>query len=399
MFSRRWFLSALSSVPFLGSLRPLAAGLNDRDFFAELGVRPIINAAGTSTALTGNLMLPEAIRAWEYGTRQFVNLDELHDAVGRRIASLVGSEAALVSAGAASALTLGTAACMTGTNQDFVRQIPDTSGMPNQVIIQKSHRFSYDHAVRNCVVRMIEIETAEELAGAVNSRTAMMLFLNVGEPKGQITAVEFARLGKKHGIPTFIDCAADVPPVENLFKFLKMGYDLVTFSGGKAMRGPQSTGLLLGRKDLIAAARLNGLPHANTIGRGMKVNKEEVLAMMVALESYLQRDHNGDWREWERQVEVVAKRVEKVPGVHATRFVPEIANRSLQLHIGWDPRQVRVHRDRVLDQLRAGEPPIEARPWEAEELEVLVWTLQPGEAGIVGRRIAEILQTASIKEA
>ena len=391
MPTRRWFLTALSGVPFLGSPRPLAAELNDRDFFAELGVRPIINAAGTSTALTGNLMLPEAMRAWEYATRQFVNLDELHDAVGRRIASLVGSEAALVSAGAASALTLGTAACMTGTNQDLIRQIPNTSGMPDQVIIQKSHRFSYDHAVRNCGVRMIEIETAEELAGAVNSQTAMMLFLNVAEPKGQITAVEFARLGKKHAVPTFIDCAADVPPVDNLFKFLKVGYDLVTFSGGKAMRGPQSTGLLLGRKDLIAAARLNGLPHADSIGRGMKVNKEEMLAMMAALESYLQRDHKGDWQEWERQVELIAKRVEKVPGVRATRFVPPIANHSPQLHIGWDQDKIKINRDQVLEELRSGAPPIEARPWEEKELEVLVWTLQSGEAEIIGERIAQLL--------
>ena len=373
MPTRRWFLTTLSTVPFLGNLRPLAGALNDRDYFAELGVRPIINAAGTSTALTGNLMLPEAIRAWEYATRKFVNLDELHDAIGERIASLVRSEAALVSAGAASALTLGTAACMTGSNQDFIRQLPDTWGMPDEVIIQKSHRFSYDHAVRNCGVRMIEIETAEELGETVSSRTAMMLFLNVAEPKGQINAAQFAKLGKKHAIPTFIDCAADVPPIDNLFKFLKMGYDLVTFSGGKAMRGPQSTGLLLGRKDLIAAARLNGLPHANTIGRGMKVNKEEMLAMMVALESYLKRDHEGDWREWERRVGLIAERVEKVPGVHATRFVPEIANRSPQLHIGWDRDKVKVDRDQVLKGLRVGNPPIEARPWEEKELEVLVW--------------------------
>ncbi len=336
-------------------------------------------------------MLPEAIRAWQYATGKFVNLDELHDAVGKKIAALVGSEAALVSAGAASALTLGTAACMTGSNQDFIHQLPGTAGMPDEVIIQKSHRFSYDHAVRNCGVRMIEIETAEELGEAVNSRTAMMLFLNLAGPKGQISASEFARLGKKHGIPTFIDCAADVPPVGNLFKFLKMGYDLVTFSGGKAMRGPQSTGLLLGRKDLLAAARLNGLPHANSIGRGMKVNKEEMLAMMVTLESYLERDHESDWREWERQVELITKRVEKVPGVHVTRFVPEIANRSPQLHIGWDEDKVKIGRNQVLEELRAGNPPIEARPWEDKELEILVWTLQPGEAEIVGERIAELL--------
>ena len=394
MFNRRWFLTLLSSSPFLANFRPLFGRLNNRDYFAELGVRPIINAAGTSTALSGSLMRPEAIHAWEYATRRFVNLDELHDAVGRRIASLVGSEAALVSAGAASALTLGTAACMTGTNEEFIRRIPDTTGMRDEVIIQKSHRFSYDHAVRNCGVRMVEVETADDLAAAAGSRTAMMLFLNLADEKGKIQAAEFAGLGQKLGVPTFIDCAADVPPVENLTRFIRMGFDLVTFSGGKAMRGPQSAGLLLGRKDLIAAARLNGLPHANSIGRGMKVNKEEMLAMMVAVETYIELDHEKDWQDWERRVEAIAKRVEKIPGVTTERFVPPIANHSPQLHIGWDRSRVPIDLNQVIEQLRDGEPSIVARPWEKKDLEVLVWTLQPGEAKIVGRRISEILKAA-----
>ena len=394
MFNRRWFLTLLSTSPFLANFRPLFGRLNNRDYFAELGVRPIINAAGTSTALSGSLMRPEVMHAWEYATRKFVNLDELHDAVGKRIASLVGSEAALVSAGAASALTLGTAACMTGKNQEFIRRLPDTSGMRDEVIIQKSHRFVYDHAVRNCGVRMVEVETAEELEAAAGSQTAMMLFLNLADEKGRIQAAEFAGLGRKLGIPTFIDCAADVPPAENLGKFIRMGFDLVTFSGGKAMRGPQSTGLLLGRKDLIAAARLNGLPHADSIGRGMKVNKEEMLAMMVAVETYLELDHEKDWKEWDRRVETIARSVEKIPGTRTRRFVPPIANHSPQLHIGWDRSLVPVHRDQVVEQLRDGEPSIIARPWKKEELEVLVWTLQPGEAKIVARRIAEILKAA-----
>lgn len=394
MFNRRWFLTLLSTSPFLANFRPLFGRLNNRDYFAELGVRPIINAAGTSTALSGSLMRPEAIHAWEYATNKFVNLDELHDAVGKRIASLVGSEAALVSAGAASALTLGTAACMTGSNQEFIRRIPDTTGMPDEVIIQKSHRFVYDHAVRNCGVRMVEVETEDELLAAAGSRTAMMLFLNLADDKGQIRAAEFAGLGKRLGIPTFIDCAADVTPAENLTKFIRMGFDLVTFSGGKAMRGPQSTGLLLGRKDLIAAARLNGLPHADTIGRGMKVNKEEMLAMMVAVETFIELDHGKVWQEWERQVETIAKRVDKIPGVTAEWFVPPIANRSPQLHIGWDRSRIPVHVDQVIEQLREGEPSIVARAWEKEKLEVLVWTLQPREAKIVGRRVAGILKAA-----
>ena len=164
--------------------------------------------------------------------------------------------------------------------------LPNLAGMKSEVITQKSHRFGYDHAVRNCGVRLVEVESRDELERAVNPQTAMMLFYNNNNPVGQIRDEEFVQLGKKHGIPTFNDCAADVPPVENFWKYTKMGFDLVAISGGKGIRGPQSAGLLLGRKDLIAAARLNGPPNSDTIGRGMKVNKEEMLGMLVAVDVY-----------------------------------------------------------------------------------------------------------------
>ena len=269
-----------------------------RDFIAELGVRPVLNASGTYTKLTGSLMPPEVTEAWQQAAQNFYRLDEFHDAVGERIASLVGAQAAMVSAGAASALTLGTAACITGNCEERIHRLPDTSGMPNQVIIQKSHRFNYDHAVRTCGTTFIEVETVEQMGAAVNPHSAMMLFFNAADPLGQIHAADFARLGREYGLPTFIDCAGDVPPVENLSRFLKLGFDLVTVSGGKAIQGPQSTGLLMGRRDLIEAARLNTLPNSDTIGRGMKVNKEEMLALLVALESYLERDHERDWQLW-----------------------------------------------------------------------------------------------------
>ncbi len=176
--------------------------------------------------------------------------------------------------------------------------------MKSEVIIQKTHRYGYDHAVRNCGIKMIEVETAEELEKAVNERTAMMLFFNDADPKGKIKIDEFIALGKKHGIPTFNDAAADVPPTENLSKYTKMGFDLVTFSGGKGIRGPQSAGLLLGRKELIEAARLNCSPNSDSIGRGMKVNKEEMVGMMVAVEMYLKRDAAKEWKEWERRAKV-----------------------------------------------------------------------------------------------
>ncbi|MBI3664718.1 MAG: PLP-dependent transferase, partial [Acidobacteria bacterium] len=282
--NRRGFLQSLVSLPgvggILGGLVPasaLAAKPVKRDVYKELGVRPFINAAGTYTMLTASLLPREAVEAMETAARQFVNLNELHEAVGKKIATLVGCEAALVTAGAASALSLGTAACVTGKDADKIRRIPDTAGMKNEVLIQKSHRYGYDHAVRNVGVRLVEVETREELERAANERTAMMLFFNAADPNGKIKVEEFAQLGKKLNVPTFNDAAADVPPVENLWRYIKMGYDLVTFSGGKGIRGPQCSGLLLGRKDLIEAALLNNNPYSDSICRTNKVGKEEIV--------------------------------------------------------------------------------------------------------------------------
>ena len=390
MPNRRRFLQGLSSLPLMATSS--TAATIKRDYFKELGIRPFINAAGTYTTLTASLMQPEVVQAIDYASKQFVHLIDLHDAVGKRIASLIGCEAAMVTAGAASALTLGTAACMTGTNQDFIRRLPDSTGMKTEVIIQKSHRYGYDHAVRNCGIRFVEVETREELERAINDRTVMMLFLNENEPVGKIKAAEFAELGKKHNIPTFTDAAADVPPVDHLSRYTKMGFDLVTFSGGKGLRGPQSAGLLLGRQDLIAAARLNGPPNSDTIGRGMKVNKEEYLGMMVAIELYVKMDHAAEWREFEKRVKVVADSVGPVHGVKTESFIPEIANAVPHLRITWDPGAVTITAAEAVKRLREGEPSIELRPGAKDGLEVAVWMLQPGEAQIVAKRIREVLK-------
>jgi len=390
MPNRRRFLQGLSSLPLLATSS--TAATVKRDYFKELGIRPFINAAGTYTTLTASLMQPEVVQAIDYASKQFVHLIDLHDAVGKRIASLIGCEAAMVTAGAASALTLGTAACMTGTNQDFIRRLPDSTGMKTEVIIQKSHRYGYDHAVRNCGIRFVEVETREELERAINDRTVMMLFLNENEPLGRIKGAEFVELGKKHSIPAFIDAAADVPPVDHLSRYTKMGFDLVTFSGGKGLRGPQSAGLLLGRQDLIAAARLNGPPNSDTIGRGMKVNKEEYLGMMVAIELYVKMDHAAEWREFEKRVKVIADSVGPVHGVKTESFVPEIANAVPHLRITWDPGAVTITAAEAVKRLREGEPSIELRPGAKDGLEVAVWMLQPGEAQIVAKRIREVLK-------
>ena len=245
---------------------------------------------------------------------------------------------------------------MTGTDPDRILRIPDTTGMKNEVIVQKSHRFPYDHMVRNCGIRLVEVETREELVGAISDRTALLLFLNKSNPLGQVQYDEFVRIGKEYKVPTFIDAAADVPPVDNLTRYLRMGFDLVAFSGGKGIRGPQSAGLLLGRGDLIRAARLNTLPHSDSIGRGLKVNKEEMIAMMVALEQYMAHDHKAEWRRWEDSIERVRREVVAVPGVRAERFEPVLANAVPHLRIQWDDAQVRITPADVMQALRDGEP-------------------------------------------
>src|SRR5688500_7068086 len=315
MWSRRRFLETLSTVPLVGGFidagggtapaAGIAAAGGSRDYFKELGVKPFINAAGTYTAMTASLMPSEVMDAINYASKHYVMLEDLGERVGERIAKLVKAEAAMVTSGAASALTLGTAGVRTGMGNQQMVDVPNLAYQKSEVVIQKSHRFGYDHAVRNCGVKLVEVETREELERAVNPQTAMMLFYNNNNPVGQIRDQEFVELGKKHGVPTMNDAAADVPPVDNLWKYTAMGFDLVTFSGGKGIRGPQSAGLLLGRKDLIAAARLNGPPNGNTVGRGMKVNKEEMLGMLVALEMFLQKDHARERREFDQRAEAI----------------------------------------------------------------------------------------------
>jgi L-seryl-tRNA(Ser) seleniumtransferase len=208
---------------------------------------------------------------------------------------------------------------------------------------------------------------------------------------GQIRDEEFVRLGKQHGIPTFNDAAADVPPVENLWKYTQMGFDLVTFSGGKGMRGPQSAGLLLGRRDLIAAARLNAPPNGNTVGRGMKVNKEEMIGMLVALEIYLQKDHARERAEFDKRAETIRSSAVAVPGVSAEVFVPEVANHVPHIRISWDAGAKGFTADEVVTALREGEPSIGTRA-ERDAVVVGIWMMRSGEEKVVARRLREVLQ-------
>jgi L-seryl-tRNA(Ser) seleniumtransferase len=398
MPDRRTFLQRAAALPVVGSFLPKAAfsaGSKNRDYFSELGVRTFINAAGTYTTLSASLMPREVTDAIAYAAKHYVNIMELQDKVGEKIASMVGSESAMVTSGAAGALTVGTAGCITGMDRKAVQQLPDVTGLKHEVIMQKSHRFGYDRAVQATGAKIVEVETPEDVDRAVNDRTAMMLFYNNNGPVGKISDEEFVRLGKKHKIPTMNDAAADTPPVGNLSKYVKMGFDLVIFSGGKGIRGPQSAGLLLGRKDLIQAARRNTSPNGDSISRGMKVNKEEMLGMLVALEMFMNRDQDAQWKEWEKRVKTVADAVKPLPSVTTEQWVPEVANHVPHLRIRWDQSQIKLKPAEVTKLLREGKPSIEPSPMgDANTLVIGVWMLEPGEAEIVARRVKEILKSA-----
>jgi L-seryl-tRNA(Ser) seleniumtransferase len=401
MISRRRLLKSLSGLPVVGGLfgtGMITAGSSpgrvlQRDYFKELGVRTFINAAGTYTSMTGCLMPEEVTDAIKYATGDYVNLDDLQDKVGERIAELLQCEYATVTAGCFSAITLGTAGVLSGMDNDKVVQIPDLTGMKSEVIMQKSHEIGYAHAIRNTGAKLVLVETREELDEAINENTAMLWFLNYANPNGEIKYEEWVQVGKEHGIPTFIDCAADVPPAENLWKFTKMGFDLVGFSGGKGLRGPQSAGLLLGRRDLIEAARLHAPPRGNTVGRGMKVNKEEILGMLVALELYLNKDHQKEWALWESQIQMISDAAASVEGVSTEIHVPEIANHVPSLNITWDDKKVRITGEEARAKLREGHPSIQVMGGK-ESLSVTTWMMQPGQERVVAHRIKEVLQEA-----
>lgn len=400
MSSRRKILKTLSAIPLVGMISPglLSAKMVGepapkplpRDFFKELGLRTFINAAGTYTAMTGSLMHKEVTDAISYGATEYVNLDELQDKVGERISQLLRCEYATVSSGAFGAMTIGLAGVMCGMDEKKVAQLPDTTGLKNEVIIQEAHDIGYTHALTNTGAKIIKIKTAKELEKAINKNTALLWFLNANTDAGEIKWEEFVSLGKKHAIPTFIDCAADVPPVKNLFKFTQLGFDLVAFSGGKGIRGPQSAGLLLGNRKHIEAARLHTPPRGTTIARGMKVNKEEVLGMLVALELYLARDHKKEWELWENQIKLISESAGSVAGVTTEIHVPPHANHVPSLRISWDQNKVKISPDEMRKRLRDGHPSIET-VGNKESVGITTWMMEPGQERIVAQRVKEIL--------
>ena len=364
------------------------------NIYTRIGIRPVINAIGVVTILGGSIMPPEVMQAMEEAAKFFVPLPELQKKAGARIAELVGVPAAMVTAGCASSITVATAACIARGDAERLSKLPDTSGMKNEIVQQKSHLSGYEAQMQLVGAKIVWVETREELDRAINERTAMMFFLNYANSHGQIQDAEFVEIGKKMNIPTFNDCAADVHPVENVSKWIKMGFDLVCFSGGKGLMAPQSSGLLLGRADLIAGARANNSPTSATIGRGMKVNKEEMLGIMVALESFLERDHDKEWAEWERRANLIIASANSVPGVKAEMYLPEIFNRWPHIRVTWDEAANGIKRADVAHKLRAGEPSIFILSLE-NALDLGVITLKPGEDKIVARRLVQELRAGA----
>jgi L-seryl-tRNA(Ser) seleniumtransferase len=328
--------------------------------------------------------------------RHFVSIPDLEVAAGKRITEMLKLPAgysAIVTSGAAAAMQSGLAGILTGDNPKFIEQIPDLTGMKSEVLIQKSHRNPFDHQLRNTGAKLIVIETREELRKAVNHQTAMMHFSNFANEEGQIKVDEWVKLGKELGIPTFIDAAADTPPVSHLWDYANMGYDLIAFSGGKAMRGPQCAGLLLGRKELVSCALLNNSPHEDTIGRSQKVGKEEIVGMVKALESYLNEDHEALNREWQHRLEIVSAKISTIPSVTTSYFLPDMANHVPHMEMKWDQQRVKISPSEASSALRKGTPSIVLTAGERRgALSMNSFMLQPGEETIIADKLYELLK-------
>ncbi|HWZ59625.1 MAG TPA: hypothetical protein VNW46_11680 [Gemmatimonadaceae bacterium] len=415
MTSRRGFVQeTVAAAAALGLPRPLLQDATVShpaaapDYYDKLGVAKIINAAGTYTYLTGSIMPAEVAAAITVASQHAVRLRDLQAAAGAHIAARLKCEAALVSAGAAAALSLGTAACMTrGRPDDAARDVPArTSEFPHEVLIQVGHRYEHEHSIEMCGVTLVNVTTLDDYERAFSPRTAMAFFLNTAEV-GQISREDWVRVARAHNVPTFIDAAADVPPIANLWNFTAMGFDLVTFSGGKAIRGPQNAGLLLGRKDLIAGAAANNNPNDRSIGRGMKVSKEQIVGMVAALDWLL--DHQSDAAfeaEARDRCERIAAALHGIPTLTTELFTPPIANHVSHLMIRYDQSRVGLSPIDVAQALRQGSPSIELNPGtghasgaaglHSDEHTIVVgpWMMRPGEDAIVGRRLREVLQGA-----
>jgi len=411
----RWASSltaALGATPLFSfgkSSSSTMASPDGEDYYAKLGVSTIINAAGTYTTLTAACMPPEVLAAVQKAALHPVRLHDLQRKAGEYIAQRLRCEAAMVTSGASGAISLATAACMMQANNIGPLDMPQAlDGMKNQVIVQKAHRYEYDRAMYLCGARVREVVTLDDYKRACGEGKAVMTnFFNAAEdeygPAGsaQIGREEWLQVAHEYRIPCHIDAAADMPPISNLWKYTGMGFDLVSFSGGKGIRGPQNAGLLLGRKSLIDLAQENNNPE-DGIGRGMKVAKEQIVGMVAAVDWVLSHTEESMQGDYQKRADLIAAAVQGIPSVRTETVVPKIANHVPHLLIRFDPAVVGATTSQIVATLRSGTPSIELNPntgqkpnqgipADANTLVVGVWMLQPGEDAVVGQRIRAAL--------
>ncbi len=420
--SRRSFVKLLAAAPLLSQIaaRDLyaqaatAIGKDPRqNVYSRLGVKTVINCRGTWTYLSGSLEFPEVRQAQVEASQHFVNVLDLQRAVGRRLSELTGAESGIVTSGAAGAMAAATAACMAGTEDKLIWQLPDTTGLKHEVIMVGG-RSAFDSAIRLTGAKLVLVYSPEELSNAINENTAMIYTTNLGEKLKQELAI-----AKDHKIPMLLDDAAGIPPADNAKLYARMGIDLYCFSGGKGLCGPQCSGLLLGRKDLVEAALLNCSPREGAVCRPMKVGKEEIIGCLTALETWLKLDEKKVYAEWNGRIDRIRKLVETVPGVRTDTFIPDDGNRYPTLRIYWDQQAWRYSTSDCVAELRAGDPVIEVlgadnpslvkavregNPNRKEmkapdHIELVSMTIKPGEEVIVGQRLRSILGSAQKKSA
>jgi uncharacterized pyridoxal phosphate-dependent enzyme len=386
---------SIQQAPWKGKITGLGA---TGDVFGELGLTKIINAQGTETVLGGSLIRPEVKAVMDLASQHFVVIMDLEAAVGKRIAEMLKlpqGYGAIVTSGAASAIQNGYTGILTGNNPTYIQQTPDLTGMKSEVIVQKAHRSGWDHQIRATGAKIVQVETVDDVHKALNERTAAMHFLNLNDPDGQIKREEWVKLAHAANVPAFLDAAADTPPKSRLSEYANMGFDLIAFSGGKAIRGPQCAGMLIGRQEMVHNALLNMSPNEDTLGRPTKVGKEEIVGMLKALELYLAEDQEALDKEQSRQLDIVANAVSKIPGVTITREVPPIANNFPALQIHLDPGKFSAKPHDIAEELLKMKPSIVVTEG-ASTIEMTAIELQPGEDKVVGDALAKVLKAHSV---
>ena len=379
----------------LGSFWPfskLAAARPAANIYQQLGVRPVINCMGAWTVIGASRQWPELHAPMAEASRQFVFLEELQEKIGERLSKLIGSEAAMVTTGAAGGITLGTCASLTGADQEKIRRLPDLTGMKSEVLIQKRHRNNFDHAIRNAGVKLIEVEGKDQLLSAISDRTAMLYYLGASSgPKDMVVPLEEClAVGKKAGFPVLVDAANLLPSWDNVQKLSPMGVDLICISGGKHMRGPQCSGILAGRKDLIRAALLNSSPHEDALGRPMKVGREEMIGVWLAAEKYSKLDFDLFNRQCVEQAEYLIRELKKIPGLDLG-YTPDVKSHRVQrVLVQWDEQRMGLTTDEFERKLLEGEPRIAALRHQPQGMTFVFFLGEPGDEKLVARRLKEV---------